>query len=75
MSLNTKIGGQTRYIKDKEDKCLTNDQARHVYMKAESQSIINVDTIRQEIDQDIDKVDDTSGEVNPYHEITMNKAE
>ena len=76
MPLNTKIGGQTRYIKDKEDKCLTNDQARHVYKKVESGSIIHVDTnIKQEIDQDVDRIDDTSGEINPYHEIIVKNAE
>ena len=37
--------------------------------------MINVDTIKQEMDQDIDKIDDTNGKVNPYHKITVNKAE
>ena len=27
LHLHTKIGGQTRYIKENEDKCLTDDQA------------------------------------------------
>ena len=31
--------------------------------------------IKQEIDQDIDGMGDTSGEINPYHEIIVNKAE
>ena len=73
--LNTKIGGQAGYIKDKEAICLTNDEARHVYKKIESGSIINIDTITQEIDQDVDKIDDTNGEINPYHKIIVNKAE
>ena len=34
-----------------------------------------MDIIKQEIDQDIDRMDDTSGEINPYHEIIGNKAE
>ena len=54
---------------------MTEDQARHVYKKVGSESIINVDTIREEIDQDIDRIDDTSGEINPYCEIIVNKAE
>ena len=37
--------------------------------------VINIDTIKQEIDWDIDKLDDTSGQINPYHEITDKKAE
>ena len=27
------------------------------------------------MDQDIDKIDDTNGKINPYHEIIVNKAE
>ena len=43
--------------------------------RQESGSMINVHTIKQEIDQDIDKIDDTNGKVNPYHKIMVNKAE
>ena len=53
---------------------LMKDQDRHVYKKTESGSI-NIDTIKQEIDHDIDEIDDTNGEVNPYHKIVVNKAE
>ena len=49
MPLNTKIGGPTRYIKDREAICLTNDQARHIYKKVESERIVNIDTVKQEI--------------------------
>ena len=52
--LNTRIGGQTSYSKDKEDKCLTSNQAKHIYKKVQLGSILNVDTIKQEIDQDIE---------------------
>ena len=41
----------------------------------ESGSIINIHTINQELGQDIDKIDDTSGKINPYHDIIVNKAE
>ena len=41
-----------------------NDQARHIYKKTESGNMINVDTIKQEIDHDVDKRDDTNGEIN-----------
>ena len=75
MPLNTKLGGQTRYSKDKEAICLRDNQARHVYKKVESGSIINIDIIKQELDQDIDKIDDTNGQINPYHDIIVNKAE
>ena len=52
-----------------------NDQSRHVYKKIESGSIINIDTIKQEIDQDVDQIDDTNSKINPYHKIIVNKAE
>ena len=51
------------------------NQATHIYKKVESGSVINVDTIKQEMGQDIDRMDDTSGEINPYHKIIVNKAE
>ena len=77
MPLNTKISRQARYIKDKEAIWLTNDQARHVYKNTESENIINVATSKQEIeiDQDLDKIDDTNAEINPYHKMIVNKAE
>ena len=34
-----------------------------------------MDTIKKEIDDDIDRMDDTSGEINPYCKIIVNKAE
>ena len=37
--------------------------------------VINVDTIKQEIDQDIDKIGDTSDKIIPYHEIIVNIVE
>ena len=72
MPLNTTISGLARYIKDREAICLTEDQARHIYKKAESENKVNVDTIKQEIEAD--RLDD-KGEINPYHVIITNKAE
>ena len=73
MPLSTKISGQARYIKNEEVICLMNGQARHIYKKTESGNIINVDTIKQEkeIDQYVDKIDDTNNKINPYHERVM----
>ena len=73
MPLNTKMDGPVKYIKDKETICLTKDQARHIYKKVELEGIVNVDTIKQEIEEDKlsnDNIDDD--EVNPYHNITIN---
>ena len=74
LTLNTKIGGQAMKIKEK-NKCLTEDQGRHIYKKVELGNIINVDVIKLEMDQDIDRIDDTNGEINPHHEIMVNRAE
>ena len=55
-----------------------NDQARHIYSKVESESIVNVDTIKQEIETD--KWDNNKNNLeednlNPYHEVITNKLE
>ena len=52
LPLNTKIGGPVRCVKDKENMCLTMDQARHIYKKIELEGIANVETIKQEIEED-----------------------
>ena len=76
-AIKYKIGGPARYIKDREANCLMNDQARHIYKKVESESIVNTDTNKQEIEADRldnnNKLDED--EVNPYHEIITNKVE
>ena len=52
-----KKGGQVRfddkitYIPDK-GRCLTGDQARHIYKKVEMDKIINIETMKQEIEDD-----------------------
>ena len=76
MPLNADIGGQTRpnNYKYKDNEYLTEDQARHVYKKVESGSIINTITLKQEIDQDreLNRLGDTSI---PYRELIVNNAE
>ena len=74
MPVNTKIDRQGRYIKGKEAICLMNDQASHFYKKIEPGSLINTDIIKQEIDQDIDKID-INGKINQYHDFIVNKAD
>ena len=69
MPLSTDIGGQIRPDKYeyRENKYLTEEQARHVYKKVESGNIININTLKQEIEQEreLSKLDDTSGDINP----------
>ena len=50
--MNTKIGGPVKYAKDKESICLSKVKARHIYKKVELEGVINVDTIKQEIEED-----------------------
>ena len=60
-----KIGGQARYIKDWQDICLMEDQATYIYKKVDTGNIVNIDTIKQEIETDrLDMMDDTSGKIN-----------
>ena len=42
---------------------------------AETGKVINIDKIKQKIDWDIDKLDDTSSKINPCCELIVNKAE
>ena len=55
---------------------LTMKQADYVYRKVELGSLINKNTMKEEIDQDVelDKMDDTSGDKNPYRELIVNNA-
>ena len=66
MPLKTNISGQCKPIKDKETKYLTQDQAKYIYKKVETRSVINIDTIKQEMEQDFSRLDDTCGDINPY---------
>ena len=48
-----------------------------MYKKVESGSIINTDTLWQEIEQEweLNRIDNTSRDVNPYRELIFNNAE
>ena len=44
-----------------------------MYKKVESGSIINIDTLQQEIEQEqeLNRIDNTSRDVNPYKELIV----
>ena len=48
--------------------CLTPQQTDFIYKKVELSSLINKETIREELDSEVesDKIDDNSGDKNPY---------
>ena len=55
---------------------LTSRQADYIYRKVELGGLINKNTMKEEIDPDVelDKMDDNSGDENPYREIIVNNA-
>ena len=79
----TKKGGparndkRVRCIPDKEQRCLTEDQARHVYKKVETDKVINVETMKQEIEDNrmtrnrLNEED--TAETIPYQMVILNK--
>ena len=56
---------------------MTREQASYVYKRVETSEVINTDTIQQEMEQEeqLNKINDTSGEINPYQELIVDNAE
>ena len=77
LPLDFKIGGQSRDSHPTVRQYLTRDQARYIYKKVETGGMINIDMVQQEIEQEkqLSRMDDDSGEVNPYRELVVNNAE
>ena len=77
LPLDSRIDGQSRDSHPTVGQYLTRDQARHTYKKVETGRIINVDTVKHEIEQEkqLNRMDNASGEVNPYRELVVNKVE
>ena len=77
LPLSPQIGGQLSNNRPKGSQYLTEEQARHVYKKTEAGGIINTDTLQQEIEQErqLNRIDDTSRDTNPYKELIVNNAE
>ena len=77
LPLDFKIGGKSRDSHTKVGQYLTRDQARYIYKKVETGGMINTDIVQQEIEQEkqLSRMDDDSGEVNPYRELAVNNAE
>ena len=79
----TKKGGPARhnkgvrYIPDKEQKCLTEDQARHIYKKVEMDKVINVEAMKQEMEDNKrtrNKLnDEDTTEAYAYQMVILNK--
>ena len=77
LPLVSRIGGQGRDNHPTVGHFLTRQQTRYIYRKVETGEIINTDMIEQEIEQEkqLNKIDDTSTEINLYQELIVNNAE
>ena len=77
LPLNSKIGEQVNNNRPSIGQYLMGEQTRYIYRKTESCEIINTETIQQELEQgrQLDRIDDTNGETNPYKELIVNNAE
>ena len=78
LPLDSEIGGQSRNSCPTIRQYFTRDQTKHIYKKVKyGGEVINTDTIQQEIEQEkqLGRIDDTSGETNPYKELIVNNAE
>ena len=62
-----------KYVKDKENICLTVDQAKYIYKKVKQEGIVNIEMIKQEIEDDKLNKDniDNDEEINPYQNIVI----
>ena len=68
LPITSKTGGKVSYIKNKEAMYLSEKQANYIYKKVEEGKVINTNTTKNEIEQDIDGEDD-----NPYKRVILNK--
>ena len=77
LPLDSRIGGQGRDSYPTVGQYLTREQAKHIYKKVETGQTINVDTMKLKIEQEkqLNQMDDDNGEVIPYRELIVNKAE
>ena len=56
--------------------CLTPQQTNFIYKNVELGSLINKNIIKEELDEDaeLDRMDNNSGNENPYKELIINNA-
>ena len=56
---------------------MTREQAYYVYKKTKLGEVINTETLQQKLEHErqLNRIDDTNGETNPYKELIVNNAE
>ena len=69
-------GGPVSHDRPNVGLFLTREWANYIYKKVETGETINTDTIQQEIEQEeqLNRIDDTNGEINPCQELIVNNA-
>ena len=77
LPLDSKIGGQVSHDRPNVGQFLTREQANYIYKKLETDEMINTDTIQKEVEleEQLNRMDDTNREINPYQELIVNNAE
>ena len=74
LPFDSKIGGNIKYIKDKDTICLTEDHPRYMYKKVEQGNNLNIETMKQGIEQEnLAKTATNRGNENPYQKVVLNK--
>ena len=68
MPIESKTGGKISYIKNREATCLSEKQVDYIYKNVEEGKSINVNILKQELEQDLDKENN-----NPYKRVVLNK--
>ena len=64
------LGRTFQFIKYGENVCLSSDQVRYIYKKVEMDSLVNVETIKQETEGD--RLDNDNEAENMYWNIIIN---
>ena len=81
MPLGLKLAGNDKKVRINKDNtigktCLTLIQADYIYQKVELGRLINRNTMKEEIDPDVelDRMDNDSGDENAYRKLIVNNA-
>ena len=77
MAFKYKHRWTVQIYKDRKAGYLTENQARHIYENVESENVVNISTLKQEINQqrELYRLNDASRDVNYYRELIVNNTE
>ena len=76
LPFDSKTRGKVKYIKNKGAICLTEDQTRYVHKKVEQGSNLNIETMKQEIEQEkLTEIKTNKENENPYQKVVLNNVD